>query len=81
MLIYLNKEKNIMVPIWKPQSDLVYENWIDRIIADSANDMKELSDWELQFIHSIQNRLRMKQSMTELIANKLEEIYVKYSSM
>ena len=69
-----------MAQIWKPQSDLVYENWIDRIIADSANDMKELSNWELQFIHSIQNRLRMKQPMTELIANKLEEIYVKYSN-
>lgn len=65
--------------IWKPQPNLVYEDWIDRIIADSHASCKELNDWELQFIHSIQMRLKTEQYMSEAIVNKLEEIYVKYT--
>lgn len=67
--------------IWKPQSDLVYEDWVDRIIADSEASCKELNDWELIFIHSIQLRLKMHQYMTKAIADKLEEIYIKYTKM
>lgn len=68
-----------MSQVWKPQSNLVYEDWIDRIIADSEASCKELNDWELKFIHSIQMRLKMKQFISQAIADKLEEIYIKYT--
>lgn len=69
-----------MALIWKPQSNLVYQDWIDRIIADSQASCKELSDWENKFIDSMNNRIIMKQPISELMAKKLEEIYVKYSN-
>lgn len=66
-----------MSEVWKPQSRIVYNNWIS-IIRAEANTL--LNDWEKGFINSINNRLVMKISLTKDQAAKLEQIYVKYTS-
>lgn len=66
-----------MSKIWQPQSHLVYETWIDTIISEASN---ELNDWEIKFIESMRERVIMKLNISELQAEKLESIYVKYTN-
>lgn len=70
-----------MAQIWKPQSNSIYKDWITMIVADSQALCKELTDWEQKFIDSMWVRLTLEQSVSQLQADKLEQIYVKYTNL
>jgi len=59
---------------WKPQSQEVYESWIEAVY-DSGN---HLTDWESRFLDSISKSLE-DYNLTESQADTLENIYVKKS--
>lgn len=69
-----------MAEIWKSLSHAIYEDWINKIFADSYANMKELTDWESKFVDSMFLRVRMKQPISELQHISLETIYVKYTN-
>ena len=62
--------------IWKPQLIEVYQEWIDAIVNEASD---ELNDWENTFIDVMQDRLDSGWNLTENQANKLEQIYAKYT--
>lgn len=64
-----------MAKIWEPQSKEVYNSWIEAIMSEASD---KLSDWESSFIASIEGRL-IHQNLTQSQAEKLEQIYVKYT--
>ena len=67
----------MMAEIWKPHPSKVYLQWIRTISEESLDDLNE---WEHGFIVNVQQRLNVNLTLTEEQANKLEEIYVKYTS-
>lgn len=69
-----------MSEIWKPQFNNVYKDWITMIITDSQSSCKELTDWEQKFLDSMWIRLTLDQEVSQLQADKLEQIYVKYTN-
>lgn len=69
-----------MSEIWKPQSHNIYKDWITMIVADSQAACKELTDWEQKFLDSMWIRLTLEQEVSQLQADKLEQIYVKYTN-
>lgn len=69
-----------MSEIWKPQLSSIYMDWITMIIADTNAANVELTNWEKDFITSMHIRIIMKKEITELQAQKLESIYVKYTN-
>lgn len=66
-----------MAKIWEPQSIDVYKSWV-MAITDEASD--KLNDWEMQFIGSLESKLLQYQNLTQNQAEKLEQIYTKYTS-
>jgi len=62
--------------IWKPQLIEVYQEWIDAIVNEASD---ELNDWENTFVESMQGRLDNGWNLSENQANKLEQIYAKYT--
>ncbi len=66
-----------MAQIWYPQDKKVYLSWIEAITTESS---EELNDWEEKFIESIGTRLLTGKDLTEPMASKLEEIYVKHTN-
>jgi hypothetical protein len=69
--------EQIMSEIWKPQSHLVYENWINAVISEASD---RLNDWETKFIEAMRERVVMKLNITQAMAEKLEQIYVQYTN-
>jgi len=65
-----------MAEIWKPRSKEVLQHWIDTILDESSD---KLNDWENSFVDNMNHILFMGQ-LTEAQENKLEELYVKYTS-
>jgi hypothetical protein len=65
-----------MPEIWKPQSIDVYKDWLVSILIEATD---KLNDWELSFITNIDMRLGNGIQLTETQAEKLEQIYVKYT--
>lgn len=65
-----------MSKIFEPHPIEVYNSWCNDIVTESSDD---LSDWESSFIASISERLGRKQNLSELQANKLEQLYTKYT--
>lgn len=61
-----------MAPIWKPKSKEVLQSWIDAI-KDEASD--SLTDWETDFIDSIENQLEARSHLSEKQEEILERIY------
>ena len=61
-----------MAELWKPQSIEVYKSWIEAIMNEAQED---LTDWETNFIESIENRLANGNNLTERQAEILERIY------
>lgn len=66
-----------MAEIWKPQPVIVYQNWILMIETDSGNGT---NDWETRFIEDMKVKLDMGRDLSQGQAEKLEEIYVKYTN-
>lgn len=61
-----------MAEIWKPKDpDLIISWW--EAIVDEAQD--ELTPWELEFITSIEIRVRNKWQLSEKQEKTLERIY------
>ena len=61
-----------MSRMWTPQSIEIYKSWVDALIMEASD---ELSQWEQDFVLSIQNRLTSGANLTESQANKLEQLY------
>lgn len=57
---------------WKPLTQETYQSWIDAIIAEASD---ELSDWESEFVESVNTYLARKGTLTEKQAKILERIY------
>ena len=67
----------IMAKIWTPQPIEVYRSWVDAIAREASDD---LNDWETKFVDDMDTRLTQLTNLTEGQADKLEQIYVKYTS-
>lgn len=50
------------------------EDW-HQMIKDIENRQEQLSDWEMQFVDNIDNRLGRGYSLTPTQSDKLEEIW------
>ena len=61
-----------MSKIWQPQSIDIYKAWIDTIFDESSD---SLTDWETNFVESINNQLDNNKQLTERQAEILERIY------
>jgi len=66
-----------MAQVWKPQSQEVYQSWVD-VIKDEAQD--KLSDWEFDFVNSIDIQLANCRDLSEKQATILERIYSEKTS-
>lgn len=67
------KDTGINMPLaWKPLTQETYQSWIDAIIAEASD---ELSDWESEFVESVNTYLARKGILTEKQAKILERIY------
>lgn len=66
-----------MAKIWEPQPTDVYKNWVDTIL-DEASD--ELTDWEINFIESINNQLVSGRTLSQKQADIVERIYAEKTS-
>lgn len=64
-----------MSEIWKPLTRETYKDWVAAIISEASD---RLSDWEVKFIHSMEHDLAYK-NLSEGQANKLEELYVRFT--
>jgi len=63
-----------MAEVWKPYQKSVVQHWIDALL-DRKELMEELTDWEYDFILSIKQQLRYKESLTKQQQDTLENIY------
>lgn len=66
-----------MAEIWKPQPIEVYRSWIDAILSEASD---RLNDWETKFIESVDERTTLMMQLSQGQAEKLEQIYAKYTS-
>ena len=66
-----------MAKIWKPQSWEVIEQWL-KAINEEASD--KLTDWEIDFIDSINTRVANRWTLTENQEKRLEKIYAEKTS-
>jgi hypothetical protein len=66
-----------MAEIWKPQPNEVYLAWCKAIFKDA---LETMSDWELKFVQSMHLTAQLGHTFTQAQAEKLEDIYVKYTS-
>lgn len=60
-----------MAEIWKPQTVEVYKSWVDALKNEASD---ELTNWEIDFIDSIENQLTFR-NLSEKQAEILERIY------
>lgn len=63
--------------MWHPQPLEVIKEWIDSIIKEASD---ELSDWEMEFVESVQKRNNKGQDLTEKQQDILERIYAEKTS-
>lgn len=75
-----------MPSIWKPQSQLVYLDWIRQLKTYQATlnsfarqNGEGLTDWERKFIDDLYATLFRRKDLTYAQAQKLEQIYTKYT--
>lgn len=61
-----------MSEVWKPKDTSVYQDWIDSIFDEAEN---ELSDWERNFLDSIQQQLNRSGRLSQKQEAVLEKIY------
>lgn len=60
-----------MPPIWKPQSPEILQSWIDAILDNSEN----LSNWEQEFVTSVESQLKLRGQLSRRQEEILERIY------
>jgi len=66
-----------MADIFRPQPIEVYTMWLAAIYNEAT---ERLSNWETNFCSSIDDQLHKQgRNLTEAQANKLEQIYTKYT--
>lgn len=65
-----------MSRIWEPQPRETYLAWVKDVLEEASD---ELSDWESGFIHDMETRLNAGMNLTQNQADKLEQIYAKYT--
>ena len=65
-----------MAKVWQPNPENMLHYFT--AIVDEASD--ELNAWELKFISDIESRVRNKTPLSEAQEQKLEQIYVRYTS-
>lgn len=61
-----------MAEIWRQQPLSVYRQWVADILEEASD---SLSDWESNFIDSIELQLSNKYNLTQAQAETLERIY------
>lgn len=61
-----------MAMMWYPKSQDLLQGWIDSILAEASDD---LTEWESNFIDSLQGQLTRKGSLSERQEEILERIY------
>lgn len=66
-----------MSKMWKPQPIEVYKDWLLDILVEASDN---LNDWESSFIANLQMRVDCGLNLSQSQAEKLEQIYVKYTS-
>ena len=66
-----------MSEIWKPQSIEIYESWADAITNEALD---KLSQWEFDFVVSIQIQLTNCRQLNQKQAEILERIYSEKTS-
>jgi uncharacterized membrane-anchored protein len=64
-----------MAEVWKSQPKDVLRAWIDAIDDES----EELTEWEVNFINSIDAQLLHSGSLSQKQQEILEKIYVRYT--
>lgn len=64
-----------MAEVWKSQPKDVLKAWIGAIDDES----EELTEWEVNFINSIDEQLVRSGSLSQKQQEILEKIYVKYT--
>ena len=68
-----------MSELWKPFSREIYQHWVNTIRNEAEG---RLSKWERDFLTSIDYYLaRHDRELTQLQADKLEAIYVRYTNL
>lgn len=66
-----------MAKIWEPQGNEVYRSWVNAIINEAQD---KLSEWETNFVNSIENQLDMGRTLSQRQAEILERIYADKTS-
>lgn len=66
-----------MPPVFKPHPPEVLRQWMHDIIEESQD---ELTPWELKFVGDMETILNMGHTLTQAQQEKLEHIYVMYTS-
>lgn len=61
-----------MSKIWHPQDIGVYKEWVNSIVVESE---ESLTEWELNFINSIEGQLSQGRILSQKQAEILERIY------
>lgn len=61
-----------MAEIWKPRDPKIYKDWIKTIIEEASD---TLSDWEGNFIDSIETQLARGYTLSQRQDEILEKIY------
>jgi hypothetical protein len=66
-----------MAEIWRGQTPDVLKSWVEAIRTEASD---ELTDWETRFVNDMWDRLDRGSILTQYQQEKLEEIYVEYTS-
>lgn len=66
-----------MSEIWKSQPPKVHRHWLDTILMGAQD---KLSDWETNFIESIEKQLDKRMLLSQAQEEKLESIYAEKTS-
>lgn len=61
-----------MAELWKPQSREIYQSWVNALFEESSD---ELTEWEMNFVESIDEQLRKDRILSQRQAETLERIY------
>lgn len=64
-------EKQV-APIWKSKEQHIYQGWIDAILTEASD---ELTEWETNFVSSLQDQLLKKGRLSEAQEKILDRIY------
>lgn len=61
-----------MAKVWEAQDISTYLNWVEAIYGEASD---ALNNWEVDFLDSVETKLRQKRQITQSQAEILERIY------